>query len=318
MKLGIIGTGAYAIAISSLLEEKRFSTIMWTKIKEEYKELTYKHTNLKVIDYKLKNNTTFTTSLEELLTQSGAIIIAIPAKFIKDTIQELKQFYQNQPILIATKGIVENENLLINEYLEKELKTKNIACISGPSFAKDIILKQPIGLTIASYNNYVINYFCNIFSNISYLTLEKENDIIGVELCGILKNIVAIGSGMLKGMNITPSTIANYLYKASKEIQLIMNQYNSNKNTFYTYAGFGDFILTTNNIDSRNYKFGYLIGTDKDYNNYKFNNTIEGLENLDGIYNILKINNINSQLINILYKIIYLNENKTLLLEYLQ
>ena len=315
MKLGIIGTGAYAIALTSLIEEKNISTIMWTKLENEYQELKNNHTNLNVLDYKLNNNINFTNSLEELSNKSDYIILVIPTKFIKSTINEFKKYYHNQPILIASKGIMEDK-ILIHDYLKKELKTSNISCISGPSFAKDVILKQPIGLTIAS-NKFKNNGFYKLFSNISYLELELSNDIIGVELWGIFKNIIAIGSGILNGMNTSPSTINKFLIDASKDIQKIIIKCKGNKNTYYTYAGIGDYILTTTNTNSRNYTFGLLIGQNKDYKTYQNENTIEGLENLKVIYEYLNINNINCKIIDILYNIIYLNEDKNLLITYL-
>ena len=318
MKLGIIGTGAYAIALTSLLEEKNFSTIMWTKLENEYNELTNNHTNLSIIDYKLKSNISFTMNLEELSDKSRAIIIAIPAKFLKETIKEIKPFYHNQPILIATKGMIKENNLLIHEYLQKELNTNNIACISGPSFAKDIILKQPIGLTIGSNDLNTLNYFYNIFSNISNLSVEKVNDIISIELFGIFKNIIAIGSGILNGMNINPSTITKFLYDASLDIKDIIKKLDKDINTFYTYAGFGDYLLTTTSNESRNYTFGYLIGKNENYDDYKNKTTIEGLDNLDTIINYLNSKNIKFNLLNLLNYIINKKQNKEELINYLK
>ncbi len=318
MKLGIIGTGAYAIALTSLLEEKNFSTIMWTKLENEYNELTNNHTNLSIIDYKLKSNISFTMSLENLSNESRAIIIAIPAKFLKDTIKKLKPVYYNQPILIATKGMVKENNLLIHEYLQNELNTNNIACISGPSFAKDIILKQPIGLTIGSNDLNTLNYFYNIFSNISNLSIEKVNDIISIELFGIFKNIIAIGSGILNGMNINPSTVTKFLYDASLDIKDIIKKLDKDINTFYTYAGFGDYLLTTTSNESRNYTFGYLIGKNENYDDYKNKTTIEGLDNLDTIINYLNFKNIKFNLLNLLNDIINKKQNKEELINYLK
>lgn len=316
MKIGIIGTGAYAIALSSILENKDFNIMMWTKLNEEYQELKNNYTNLKVIDYKLNKKIKFTMSLEELSKNSDLLIIAIPAKFVKKTIDELKEFYNNQEILIATKGML-NNNLLIDEYLEKTLNTNKITCISGPSFASDIIKKEPIGLSISSKNTNSLNIIKNIFSNINYISLDETKDIIGVELCGILKNIIAIGSGILNGMNTNPSTIAKYLKDTFLETENIIQKLNGNSKTVLMYAGFGDFILTTTNEKSRNFTFGKLIGEEKDFNNYMNNNTIEGLENLDEIHNLLKYKNIDSKIINILYEIIYLNKNKKTLIDYL-
>ena len=313
MNIGIIGTGAYAIALASILEQKDINILMWTKIKEEYEELKNNHTNLKVLNYKLNNKVEFTNNLEELSNKSDAIIISIQTRFVKNTILELKKYYNNQPILIATKGMILDDYLLIHDFLKKELNTKSIDCISGPTFAKDVILKQPIGLTLTNNNDI----FYKIFSNVNYVTIELNNDIIGIELCGILKNIIAISSGILYGMNLNTSTISKFLIDTSREIQEIIKKCNGNPNTFYTYAGIGDYLLTTTSINSRNFTFGLLIGQDKDYLEYQEKTTIEGLENLTCLYNFLKRKNIHYPLINILYDIIYNNIDKNILIDYI-
>ena len=318
MKIGIIGTGAYAISLASILENKDIHIKMWTKLENEFNELTTKHTNSSIINYELSDKVSFTMDIKELILESDALILAIPAKFVKDTVKEMKGYVKNQHILIATKGCEVNSNMLLHDYLKKELKTNKMACISGPSFAVDVIKKEPIGLTLASKNKTTISYFYELFSDISYLSIETINDIIGCELCGILKNIMAIFTGILDGMKVTHSTNAKFLVEASLEIQKIIKIFGGNNKTFYTYAGFGDFILTCTSINSRNYTFGKLIGENKDFKTYQKNTTIEGLENLDTIKDLLQEKRINSRIIDLLYEIVYLSKPKELILEYLK
>lgn len=317
MNIGIIGTGAYAIALASVLENKDLNITMWTKLEDEYKELSVNHTNLRVIDYKLSDKINFTTDIKEI-AKCDILILAVPTKFVESVIDSLKEYYNNQAILIATKGVLVNSNMLIHEYLTKKLNTNNLACISGPSFAKDIVKKDPFGLTIASTNKDTLELFKEIFSNISYLSIETISDITGCELCGVLKNIMAIASGILGGSLKTNSTSCKFLVDASFEIQKIIQEFKGDKFTFYTYAGLGDLILTCSSTNSRNYTFGYLIGSKSDYNDYKENNTVEGLENLKAIYEMLKLRNINSTIINILYDIIILNKSLDLIENYLK
>jgi len=318
MKIGIIGTGAYAIALSSLLENKNLDIMMWTKLENEYQELTSNHTNLNIINYKLNENIKFTMNMEELLKNKDIIILAIPAKFIKSTVIEIKKYYTKGYILIATKGVEETTKSLIHNYLEKELNTNKISYIAGPSFAVDIIKKDIIGLTLASQNHESLSIIKNLFDNIPYLTLETTDDITGCELCGTLKNILAIISGILAGIKVTPSTNAKFLTDASLELQRIIETLGGKKETLYTYAGIGDLLLTCTSQESRNYTFGKLIGENKDFETYKKNTTIEGLENLDTMYEILKEKNLKSPLIDILYEIVYLSKPKELILEYLK
>ncbi len=317
MNIGIIGTGAFAIALASILENKNVNITMWTAIDSEYEELVNTHQNKKALEYVLDNKINFTMDIKDLVKQNDTIIIAIPAKFLDTTINLMKEYINNQEILIATKGIEGKSQMLIHNYLKQELNTNNITSISGPSFAKEVIKKEPLGLTLASENKESLDYFTNLFKDISYLTIERSDDIIGCELCGILKNIVAIFSGILDGLQVNSSTNAKFLVDASLDIQEIIHYFGGKPETFTTYAGMGDLILTCTSIKSRNYTFGKLIGEGKDFNSYKQNTTIEGLENLNAIYKLFKLNNINSGIINTLYKIIYLNEPKEIIYDYL-
>lgn len=318
MNIGIIGTGAYAIALSSILENKNINITMWTILEDEYEELTTNHTNLKVINYKLHEKIKFTTNIKKLVAENDLLILAVPAKFVKSTVDSFKEYYKSQDILIATKGVEANSKLLIHDYLNKELKTDKLACISGPSFAKDIIKREPLGLTLASKNQETLSIFKEIFSNISYLTIEPISDISGCELCGALKNIMAIVSGILGGMNETDSTSSKFLVDASKEIQKIIKGVDGVESTFYTYAGLGDLILTCSSTNSRNYTFGSLIGSNGEFETYKKTTTVEGLENLDTIHEMLKERNIKSEIIDILYEIVYFGKPKELILNYLK
>ncbi len=317
MNVGIIGTGAYAIAIASILENKNVNIMMWTALKEEYQELSKTFRNSKALDFKLNQNTKFTMDIVKLLEENETIILAIPAKFLNSTIALMKNNINNHQILIATKGIEDQENILIHEYLEKELKTKNITCISGPSFAREVIKKEPMGLTLASQNQSSLDYFSNLFSDIPYLTIDKTNDIIGCELCGILKNVIAIFSGILDGLDVNSSTNAKFLVDASKDIQKVILFFGGKSETFTTYAGIGDLILTCTSVKSRNFTFGKLIGEGKDFKSYQKVTTIEGLENLKAIHALFAKNNIKFGIVNILYEIIYLNKPKEIIYTYL-
>ena len=118
-------------------------------------------------------------------------------------------------------------------------------------------------------------------------------------------------------MNINDSTKAKFLCDAILEIQNIIEKLGGNKETFLTYAGIGDFILTSTNIESRNYTFGKLIGENQDIDSYLKKTTVEGLENLENIYIFLQNHHITSPIINILFDIIYLHKDKNLIVKYL-
>lgn len=317
MKIGIIGTGAYAIALTSIISENVNDIIMWTKLENEYIELINNYTNKKALNIKLKENIKFTMNLQDVIQNKDLIIIAIPSEFILSTVIEMTKYYQNSHILIATKGIEPNTKCLIHELLIQHLKTKNIACISGPSFATDVIKKEAIGLTVASLNNETEKIIKNIFNNINYIDIDYSKDIIGCEICGAIKNIMSIGMGILSGMNLTPSCQAKFITKISLEIKKIILLFNGEEKTFFSYCGIGDLLLSFISTNSRNYKFGYLIGNSKDYKEYQNNYTIEGITTLKTLKLILDELNQKSQIIDIIYDIVYNYQKKELIYNYL-
>lgn len=321
MKIGIIGTGAYAIALASLFNHNSKNIIMWTKIESEYIDLVNNHNNKQILDYELPNNIKYTMDIKEALMDKDLIVLAVPVTFIRNTIMDIKEYITNQPILIATKGIDPNTNEFINKILESNLNNPKIACISGPSFAKDIIKKESIGLTIASNDQDTLKLISNSLSNISYLEIELISDIIGTEICGSIKNVMAIISGILEGIGVNSSTKAKWLVDASKNIKILIEALGGNINTFNTYAGLGDLILTCTSYDSRNFTYGRLIGENKTTNeieDYKNKTTIEGLVTLESIYKIIHDKKINMPIIDLLYKIVNYQTGKEEILTYLK
>ena len=321
MNIGIIGTGAYAIALASILEEninsKNLNLTMWTINEDEYQELSLKYTNSRYLDYKLNKNIKFTMDLNKLVLENDTLILAIPAKFVHSTFETINVKMKDKKILIATKGIEPVTNELISDYLKLFYNINNITYISGPSFAHDIIKKQPIGLTIASQDKNNLNYFKDLFKT-SYITFDETDDIIGCSLCGIVKNIMAIFSGILEGMHVNSSTKAKFMVDASKQIMEIIKKLKGKKETFYTYAGLGDLLLTATSTESRNFTFGLLIGMDKDFKTYLEETTVEGVESLKTTKIILEKNNLNSKIIDILDDIVNNCKDKNIILDFLK
>lgn len=321
MNIGIIGTGAYATSLASILEEninsKNLNLTMWTINEDEYQELSLKHTNSRYLDYELNKNIKFTMDLNKLVLENDTLILAIPAKFVHSTFKTININMEDKKVLIATKGIEPITNELISDYLKRFYNINNITCISGPSFAHDIIKKQPIGLTIASQDKNNLNYFKDLFKT-SYISFDETDDIIGCSLCGVIKNIMAIFSGILEGMQINSSTKAKFMVDASKEIMEIIKKLNGKEETFYTYAGLGDLLLTATSTESRNFTFGLLIGMDKDFKTYLEKTTVEGVESLKTTKKILEKNNLNSKIIDILDDIVNNCKDKNIILDFLK
>lgn len=321
MNIGIFGTGAYGMALSSILIENNCKVTMWTKFEDEKNNLVSTRKNEKLIpNYKIDETIKITTNVEECIKGKDLLIIAIPAAFIDSLCISIKPYIdENTHILIATKGIEQGSGLFIDEILKKHLNTNNIAIISGPSFAIDIIKKMPIGLTVASKKPETILLAKQALQN-NYIKLRETNDVIGVEICGSIKNVIALSSGMLEGLRANESTKAMFLTEAMNDMEEILDSFGANKKTVLSYAGIGDLLLTCTSTKSRNYSFGKLIGEKPSrdvIDKFLNNTTVEGYYTLESIYQLLKSKKITVPIIDLIYEIAVKGKNPDLLLKFL-
>lgn len=321
MKITILGAGAYALALTHIANKNNNDITIWTKFEEEKNTLEKTRENKeKLPGYKLPEKIKITTNLKESITNSDLIIIAIPAVAIEETIKELKSIINKKShICIATKGIQQKTNLFVVNILKKHVHTKNYGVISGGSFATDIINDAPIGLTLATKNKETEKIIKKALSTTT-TKLRETKDIIGTEICGSVKNVLAIASGILYGMEMPESTISMFLTESLNDVQELIYFLGGNKKTILSFAGFGDLYLTCTSNKSRNFTLGKMIGEQKskeEINKYKETTTIEGLYTLKSIYSLTKSKNIKIPIINLIYNIIYKNKDPKKLITFL-
>ena len=307
MKVGILGNGAYGMALSNIMADNNCDITMWTKFIEEKNIIEKTRMNEKYLPkFKLPNSIKITTNIKECLQNKDLIIMVIPAAFIDELCLEMKPYINNNHILIATKGIEQETGLFINQILEKHLNTKNIGVLSGPTYAVDLIQRMPAGLTIASKSSETIKLAKRALQN-SYIKLRETDDVIGTEICGSIKNVIAISAGILKGLQASESTQALLISEALHDMEQILSAFSCNTRTVLSYAGIGDLLLTCTSTKSRNYTFGRLLGekTSKTVlDNYIKNNTIEGFYTLKSIYKLLKDKKISIPIVDLIYDIV--------------
>ena len=306
MRIGLFGCGAYGMALSSILIENNCDVTMWTKFKEEKEQLEETRMNEKLIpNFKISEKIKLTTSVEKCIKDTDLLIIAIPAAFIDSLAQEMKPYIKGNHIVIATKGIEQETGLFINQILEKYLDTKNIAVISGPSFAIDLVSKMPAGLTLASKKKKTRELAKQALQN-KYIKLRESTDVIGVEICGSIKNVIALSAGMLEGLKANESTKAMLITEAMRDMEEILYSFGAQKKTVTTYAGLGDLLLTCTSTKSRNYSFGKLLGekrANEEIKDYLSKTTVEGFYTLESIYKLLKNKKLSIPIINLIYDI---------------
>lgn len=320
MRIGLFGTGAYGLALSSILTDNNCEVTMWTKFEEEKRSLeeTRRADNY-IPNYKIEETIKFTTNVEECIRDKDLLIIAIPAAFVDSLCIEMKPFIKGNNILIATKGIEQGTGLFMHEIVKKHLNTRNVAVISGPTFAVDIVTKMPIGLSIASTSPETILISKGALQN-NYVRLRETNDVTGVEICGSIKNVIALAAGMLEGLKANESTKAMLIAEAMHDMEAILDAFNCNKRTVLSYSGIGDLILTCTSTKSRNFSFGKLLGENTErekIKEYLEKKTVEGYYTLESIYQLLKNKKVTIPMIDLIYEIAVKGKKPDLLLTFL-
>ena len=319
--IAILGTGSYGIGLAKRLVDNDCNVTMWTSVKDEYEMLIRDRVNKVYLpDYYIDNRILIKDNLEETIKEAQIIFIAIPVKYVMNTINELKKYYQkNQIIVVACKGIIQDSLSFVSYLIKNELNCKNIAVISGGTFAIDMIKDDYLALTVASKKKKIANLVKSTLEN-KYLSMDITNDVFGVEMYGAIKNVMAITLGIANGYGYCESTKSLLITKFINDTSKMIEDFSGNKMTMFTYAGIGDIWLTATSPTSRNYAFGNLVGkksSQQEINDYLKNTTVEGYYTLKSLYELFKKNNYKMEIIDILYSTIYDNKDISLLEEYL-
>ena len=319
MKVGVLGAGAYGLALSHILVNNKVDVTVWTHDENEAKILDKDRISKKLNDYKVPSEIKFTTSLKDAVVNMDLIVMAIPAfAFEEVTVKLSKYIKRKQPVLIATKGIQQNTCLFLNDVFSKYLKN-SIAVISGPTFAVDMIKDAPIGFSLATKSHKTEMIIRKCFEN-STTKFRRTRDIVGIEICGSIKNVMAIASGMLEGMGVTDSTRALFLTESMNDIKELIDALGGKKKSILSFAGFGDILMTCTSKNSRNFSFGYLIGkgaSTKEINDYLENTTVEGMYTLKSIHKLVRKKKVKMPIINLIHDIIEGKKDKEEMLKFL-
>ncbi len=319
MKVCVLGCGAYGSALSMILSENKNEVVAWTAFEEEAKELNKTRIAPKLPGVVLPQDIKFTNNLKEACDGAAFILIAIPTAFVTETLIKAKEFIKNIPICIASKGIEQGSCLFISDIVQKILNTDKIAAFSGPSFAIDVANKVPVGLTLACQHKETTEIITQAFCN-DHFKLRVCSDIIGTEICGSIKNVIAIAAGILDGMGMPESTSAMFITESIHDIKELVKGLGGNGSTILSFAGFGDLLLTATSPKSRNYSFGHLIGSgasQEEIADYIKNTTIEGLYTLKSIHQLIQGRNVEMPIIDLIDEIIYGNKKPKDLVEFL-
>ena len=265
-KISVIGSGGWGIALTILLYKNGHDLTIWSFDKREAEELkTTRENKTKLPNILLPEDIKVTDNLKEAVDNKDVLILAVPSKAIRSVSKSLKDIIKdNQIIVNVAKGLEEDTLKTMTDIIEEELKGKKpqVAVLSGPSHAEEVGKGIPTTCVVSAHNKELTLYLQNIFMNPSFRVYTSP-DMLGIEIGGALKNVIALAAGIADGLNYGDNTKAALITRGIKEISLLGVAMGGEQSTFYGLTGLGDLIVTCASIHSRNRRAGILLGQGK-------------------------------------------------------
>jgi glycerol-3-phosphate dehydrogenase (NAD(P)+) len=262
--ISIVGAGSWGTAIAMLMANKGYNVKLWVRDRELVKKIENIRENP---DYlpgaMLPENITVSSDMEYCCSYSEAVIIAAPSHAMRDICSKMRAFTLEEQVIVSlTKGI-ENDTLLRMSQVIKEFLPENeVAVVSGPSHAEEVAKGIPTAVVASSKKRIVAEYVQDLFMTPMFRVYTNP-DIVGVELGGALKNIIALGAGIIDGLELGDNTKAAVMTRGIVEMARLGESLGASRNTFAGLSGIGDLIVTCTSMHSRNRRAGIAIGQGK-------------------------------------------------------
>ncbi|MCV2528440.1 MAG: NAD(P)-dependent glycerol-3-phosphate dehydrogenase [Candidatus Lightella neohaematopini] len=312
--IAVIGTGSYGTALAIAIARNNNIVSLWSNNLNKLNALNiYRYNKYSLPNIIFPKTLKIEFSIKDLFINNKYIIIAVPSIFLIKIINIIKPYIKDDThIILGTKGIKYIYGELPYKIVQEKLKRKiSIAIISGPTLATELAVGLPTAITIASNNYDLISYLKKILHNKKIFRVYYSYDIIGVQLGGIIKNVIAIGVGISDGIGLGNNIKSVLITKGFKEIISLGISLGAKLNTLLGISGLGDLILTSTTSKSRNKYFGLLIaqGYSIKKAKKKVGQIVEGYYNIKTIMALSKRNNVHMPITNAIYRILYKNKN---------
>ena len=265
-KIAILGAGSWGTALALLAARNGCQTLLWGHNPDHIAVLAHDRQNKRYLpDHPFPANLTVTHDLADVAAFSNVILVCVPSHVFKTTLIELKPYLSSEiKIAWASKGFNPDDGSLLHEIVAKIFTTKTpSAILSGPTFAHEVAANLPTAITIASVQPSFAKQLSVIFHS-GHFRIYTSSDVVGVEVGGAVKNVLAIAAGIADGLGYGANTRAALITRGLNEIIRLGVALGGKQETFMGLAGLGDLILTCTDNQSRNRRFGLALGQGKD------------------------------------------------------
>ena len=259
--VGVLGAGSWGTALSVLLHENGHQVTVWSINEEEVRMLSEKREyEAKLPGVKLPRELVFTSNLEEALTGRDFLVLAVPSPFTRETAKKMSPYIKEGQIIVdVAKGIEETTLMTLSQQIKQEIPQADVAVLSGPSHAEEVGRGLPTTCVIGAETKKTAQYLQSMFISRMFRVYISP-DILGIELGGSLKNVIALAAGIADGLGYGDNTKAALITRGIAEIARLGVKMGGKIETFTGLSGIGDLIVTCASVHSRNRKAGYLMG----------------------------------------------------------
>lgn len=260
-KISVLGSGSWGLALALLLHNNGHEVLLWSARPEKARKLREKRENPdRLPGVRLPDEIDVLTDMERALKDVDVTVLAVASPYIRSTAHKMAPFVcKDQKIVNVAKGIEEKTLKTLSEVIEEEIPQGNVAVLSGPSHAEEVGRGLPTTCVISAHSQETAEYLQSIFMS-PVFRVYTTPDILGVELGGALKNVIALAAGTADGLGYGDNTKAALITRGITEIGRLGKKMGAQMETFYGLSGIGDLIVTCASKHSRNRKAGYLIG----------------------------------------------------------
>lgn len=313
--IAVIGAGSWGTALAIVLADNGYQVKLWSRREEQVEEINECHTNQKYLpDVVLPATIQASTSFSEVLKETRYVLLVIPTAYLRQVLKQMSPYLTKEHIFIhSSKGLEPDTYKRVSEIIEEEIdlsKRSGIVVLSGPSHAEEVSKRYPTTVVVASRSLSLAEEVQDLFINHQF-RVYTNTDVIGVEVGGSLKNIIALAAGLSDGLGYGDNAKAALITRGLAEISRLGIELGAHPLTFSGLAGVGDLIVTCTSKHSRNWRCGYAIGQGKNLESIllEMGMVVEGVRTTKAAYQLALEMGVEMPITTELYRVLF--ENKS-------
>lgn len=261
-KIGVLGAGTWGVALARMLSNAGHEVMIWSALEQEIDQMSATHTHPNLPGMEIPAAITYTKDIKIVCTGMDILLFAVPSPFVRSTARKAKPYIRSGQIIVdVAKGIEADTLFTMTQIIDDELKnpTVRLVALSGPTHAEEVAKDMPTTIVSACQDMAAADLVQETFTT-NTMRVYTNDDVHGVELCGALKNVIALASGIATGLGCGDNARAALITRGIAEISRLGTAMGCKEQTFGGLAGIGDLIVTATSMHSRNNRCGMLLG----------------------------------------------------------